>query len=345
MVRKTDICSMDLLSHALVGAAIGEGIVGKRIGRRGMVLGAVTALLPDLDAFGHFFLSNADQLAFHRGITHSLLFAALLALLLARVFRRWFSAAEIHFVQWISLFGLSLLSHLFLDILTCYGTGLLEPFSHHRVSLDTIFVADPFFTLPMLASVSIVLIGYRNPRKRRWWNLAGLGFGAAYLAFTCLNHLHVHTLMSRAFAAKGLSSLEFTVTPTPMNNLLWMAYSRDSTGAWIGYHSLLDPDESIDFHRLERNDSLLAPFESDPALAVLRRFSKGNYAVTQHGNHLYFNDLRFGQVSSWDSLDSEFAMRYDFGPGADNSRPLNRMRFSEPKLDVFWELVHRVRGK
>jgi inner membrane protein len=345
MVRKTDLCSMDLLSHALVGAAIGEGIVGKRIGRRGMVVGAVTALLPDLDALGHFFLSDAGQLALHRGITHSLLVAALLPLFLAWIFRRWFPAAEVSYVRWVSLSGLSLLSHLLLDVLTCYGTGLLEPFSHHRVSLDTIFVADPFFTLPILATVCMVLIRYRNPRKRMWWNLAGLGTGAAYLAFTCLNHHYVHALMSRALAAKGFPFTEFTVTPTPMNNLLWMAYSKDATGAWIGYHSLLDTSESIDFHRLERHDSLLAPFESDPALAVLKRLSKGNYVVTQHGSHIYFNDLRFGQVSSWDSLDSEFAMRYDFGPGADNSRPLNRMRFSEPKSDVFWELVHRVRGK
>ena len=130
-----------------------------------------------------------------------------------------------------------------------------------------------------------------------------------------------------------------------MNSLLWMGYSQDKTGAWIGYYSLLDADTDVQFHRLERHDSLLAAFESDPTLAVLKRLSKGNYAITQQGEHIYFNDLRFGQVSSWDSLDSEFALRYDFAPGADNSRPLNRMRFTESKSEVFWELVHRILGK
>ena len=72
----------------MLGAAIGEATVGRRIGRRGMAVGAVTALLPDLDVLGHFFLPHAQQLAFHRGITHSLLIAAILPLILAWLIRR-----------------------------------------------------------------------------------------------------------------------------------------------------------------------------------------------------------------------------------------------------------------
>jgi inner membrane protein len=336
---------MDLLSHALVGGMIGEAVVGKRIGRRGMVIGAVTALLPDLDVLGHFFLPAAQQLAFHRGITHSLLVSALMPLLLAGIFRRWHRNADVSLSRWALLFGLSLASHLLLDVLTCYGTGLWEPFSHHRVALDTIFVADPFFTLPLLVVVLMIWLRYKAVPLRRRLNLIGICIGTAYLAFTCVNHAYMRQLMGDALAAQGLPHETFTVTPTPMNNLLWMGYSQDAAGAWIGYHSLLDADRHVSFHRLERQAHLLAPYSDDPALPQMIRLSKGNYAVTQDGPHVYFNDLRFGMAGSWDSLGADFAMRYDFAPGADNTRPLDRLRFSESYSTVFLRLWDRVLGK
>jgi inner membrane protein len=336
---------MDLLSHALVGGMIGETVVGKRIGRKGMAVGAVTALLPDLDVLGHFFLSSARQLAFHRGITHSLLVAALLSMLLAWVFGRWFRGSDVSFGRWAMLFGLCLLSHLVLDCLTCYGTGLFEPFSNYRVAFDTVFVGDPFFTLPLVVIVFLILVRYKFAGQRRLWTRIGLWFGGVYLAFTCVNHVYVWNLMARSLRAQGLGYETFTVTPTPMNNLLWMGYSKDATGAWIGYYSLLDADAEVEFHRLERQEGLLDPYRDDPALELLIRLSKGNYAVTQEGGNVYFNDLRFGMASSWDSIDSDFALRYNFAVGADNSRPLDRMRFSDPKSTVFWRLWDRVLGK
>ncbi len=336
---------MDLLSHALLGAAIGEATVGRRIGRRGMAMGAVTALLPDLDVLGHFFLPHAQQLAFHRGITHSLLVAAILPLILAWLIRRNKTNATVPYPQWTILFGLALLSHLLLDVLTCYGTGLFEPFHSARIAFDTIFVADPFYTLPLLICTIGVLRTYSKEATRRKWNLTGLFLSGLYLLFTFVGHLSVQRIMTNSLVAQGKNFTSFTVTPTPMNSLLWMGYSQDKTGVWIGYYSLLDADTDVKFHRLERNDSLLAAFESAPTLAVLKRLSKGNYALTQQGEHIYFNDLRFGQVADWDSLDSEFALRYDFAAGADNARPLNRTRFTESKGVVFWRLVDRILGK
>ncbi|HEX2898516.1 MAG TPA: metal-dependent hydrolase [Bacteroidia bacterium] len=334
-----------MVTHALLGAAIGESVVGKRIGRRGMALGAVTALLPDLDVLGHFLLSDAQELAFHRGITHSLLVTALLTFLLAWLAKRRFQAEDVSPARWRMLFGLSLLSHLLLDTLTCYGTGLFEPFSNYRVAFDTIFVVDPFYTLPLLFVFIMVMATYRNATRRSRWNKWGWWFGTAYLAFTCINHMHVQAVMLRAFTAQGLQHESFTVTPTPMNNLLWMGYSRDADGAWLGYYSLLDADSDVQFHRIQRNDTLLAPYRDDPALQALTRLSKGNYVVTEQGGQVYFNDLRFGYAGSWDSLGSDFALRYNFAEGADNHRPLNRSRHAEPASTVFWKLVHRVMGK
>ena len=63
---------MDSLSQIVLGAAVGEAVLGKKLGNRAMVWGAVAGTLPDMDVLGQFFLNELDNLAFHRGISHSL---------------------------------------------------------------------------------------------------------------------------------------------------------------------------------------------------------------------------------------------------------------------------------
>jgi len=71
---------MDSLSQIVLGAAVGEVVLGKKLGNRAMMWGAVAGTLPDMDVLGQYFLSELDNLAFHRGISHSLLATVLGAL-------------------------------------------------------------------------------------------------------------------------------------------------------------------------------------------------------------------------------------------------------------------------
>ena len=71
---------MDSLSQIVLGAAVGEVVLGRRIGNRAMIWGAVAGTIPDMDVLGKYFLSELDNLGFHRGISHSLLFSVLGAL-------------------------------------------------------------------------------------------------------------------------------------------------------------------------------------------------------------------------------------------------------------------------
>jgi inner membrane protein len=68
---------MDSLTQIVLGAAVGELVLGKKIGNRAMVWGAVGGTIPDLDVLGKFFLTNIDNLAFHRGFSHSIVFSLL----------------------------------------------------------------------------------------------------------------------------------------------------------------------------------------------------------------------------------------------------------------------------
>ena len=76
----SDLRTMDSLSQIVLGAAVGEAVLGRRIGNRAMIWGAVAGTIPDMDVLGKYFLSEPDNLGFHRGISHSLLFSVVGAL-------------------------------------------------------------------------------------------------------------------------------------------------------------------------------------------------------------------------------------------------------------------------
>ena len=72
---------MDSLTQIALGAAVAEVTLGKKIGNKALLWGAVGGTIPDLDVLANPFLSELQALAFHRGITHSFLFSVLGALL------------------------------------------------------------------------------------------------------------------------------------------------------------------------------------------------------------------------------------------------------------------------
>lgn len=72
---------MDSLTHIVLGAAIGEVVLGKKIGNRALIWGGIGATIPDMDVLGNFFMNPMEALSFHRGITHSILFTVLAPLI------------------------------------------------------------------------------------------------------------------------------------------------------------------------------------------------------------------------------------------------------------------------
>jgi inner membrane protein len=114
----------------------------------------------------------------HRGLSHSVLCAPLIALaataLAKLVFRR---AAAISIFLW-SLPAV-LFAHLLADAWTGWGTRLALPFSDARVTLDWMMVVDPLFTLPLLVGA---LWGIRRRTLIRRAVLTGAAVSCLYLA-------------------------------------------------------------------------------------------------------------------------------------------------------------------
>ncbi len=307
---------MDSLTHATLGAVLGDAILGKKIGNRAMVWGAIAASLPDIDIVLRPFEDEFDFLMHHRGLSHSVFIGVAAAFLFARVAAWWTgrsrhvssielgqltsppsSARPLYVWHFTALFLAGILSHLFLDACTAFGTPLLMPWSDHRFAFNNLFVIDPLFTLPLVvAAIACWRLG-SNGRKREVVACVGLGCSAAYVAMTLIVALNVQGVFARSIADQGIESRRLMAAPTPFNAVLWYCIAEGPAGYHVGYYSLFAPNQQIRFHYVPRNGDLLEGFQSSPVVNRLRWFSNGYYAVRRQGEALVFDVLKFGMLT------------------------------------------------
>jgi inner membrane protein len=79
---------MDSFTQIVLGAAVGEVVMGKKIGKRALLWGAIGGTIPDLDVMAMLFMNDLDAIAFHRGIMHSIVFAVFFSFIIAWLVKR-----------------------------------------------------------------------------------------------------------------------------------------------------------------------------------------------------------------------------------------------------------------
>lgn len=105
---------MDSLTQIVLGAAVGEIALGKKVGNRAMLFGAIGGTIPDLDILANFVADDMTALAFHRGISHSFFFAFTAPFLFGWLTERFYKSGlyknRIYkismFIIWMILLGL-----------------------------------------------------------------------------------------------------------------------------------------------------------------------------------------------------------------------------------------------
>ena len=166
---------MDSLTQIVLGAAVGEAVLGKKVGNRAILWGAIAGTIPDLDVFvGKLLYTNEIQaMAFHRGFMHSILFAVLVCFFFGWVTYKLYDFGKrkhtTNLKDWIWLYFLSIFTHPLLDCFTPYGTQLFAPFSNYRVAFNNISVADPMYTVPFLLCLIIMMFFNRKKIQRTWY--------------------------------------------------------------------------------------------------------------------------------------------------------------------------------
>ena len=146
----------------------------------------IGAEIPDIEGFTTF-MGQEIYLTWHRGITHSLLFSPLMALLavgIVALFNRSIRWGKAWLLAWIAT-----LTHLLSDWANTWGTGLLEPFVGERYSLGILPIVDLIILL-------IFACGFLLKRKYGRVRIFR-GVWAALLLYVSLQAGHAAWLESR----------------------------------------------------------------------------------------------------------------------------------------------------
>ena len=290
---------MDSITQIVLGAACGEAILGKKIGNRALLFGAIGGTIPDLDVFiGKLLFNNEiDSMAFHRGFMHSFLFAILGSIAFGALVFWLYNRGKRYGMttqkEWMWLFFASIFTHPILDSFTAYGTQLFAPFSNYRVAFNNISVADPLYTFPFLVLLIVVMFLKRHSSKRRLFLQLGLGVSSLYMMLTIVNKYHVNGVYKRALAEEQIDYLRFQTQPTILNNFLWYGIAETADYYFVGFYSILDASPTVSkWHKLSKNHDLIGYMPKD--LETLSWFSGGYYSLseTSDPNTFLYKDLR-----------------------------------------------------
>lgn len=113
-----------IFSHAVAAVALGKTCTGRKMPARFWVLSIACAVLPDADVISFSFRVQRGSMFGHRGLTHSLFFALLLALVVVWLAFRKTPAFSKNWWTLLLYFFAVTASHGLLDALTDGGSGV-----------------------------------------------------------------------------------------------------------------------------------------------------------------------------------------------------------------------------
>lgn len=335
---------MDSVTHIALGACIGEAFFEKGFGKKAMLWGALAQSIPDIDFISSFWLNTPESLLAHRGFTHSFLFALLIIPIFALTADKIHRPHNIAFKTWILFFAAEVFLHLFIDGFNNYGVGWFEPFSHHRFSFNTIYVADPFFSVWAGIAFFMLLVLNAHSTKRKFWWKFGVIIPFVYLGYCSLNKLKINSQVKEILTTQHIPHERYFTTPAPLQSWLWYVVAGNDSGYFVGFRSVFDSKKQIDFQYFPRKDSLLQAVNNNEDLQKLIRFSQQFYTAEMYNDTLVFNDLRFGQVIGWKSPREKFVFHYYLQHPSDNKLVVQRGRFAKWDWDVVKALAKRIWG-
>ena len=296
---------MDSLTQVVLGAAVGEAVLGKKVGNKAMLYGAIAGTIPDLDTFVGMFTDPVTAVQIHRGFSHSIVFALLAAPLFGYLISTYEKKAG--WKDWSILMFWGLVTHPILDAFTTWGTQIFWPLEN-RIELKTIFVIDPLYTLPFLTFLLLAMSRKKEDPKRSKYNRWGLIISSSYLLLTVFLKIYTYNRFEDSLNQQGISYLEMDNKPSPLNTVLWTANVETQDAFLIGDYSLFDR-ELVRFKRFPKNHHYLGRLRNDSEIQRLIEITSGWYIITSENGELYFNDLRFGQVNPYIE-NSQFTFSY-----------------------------------
>jgi inner membrane protein len=300
---------MDSVTHVVLGAAIGEVALGKKIGRWSLLVGAIAKSLPDFDLFYTGLKDTRAYVCYHRGHTHSLFWEALYALplawLLQFLFKKKIGFAQSYFFLLICLWG-----HSLLDWCTNYGTRLFLPFTNTPYSNNSIAILDLIFTLPILL-LFLVMIFIKNRNFRFPYAAIILGYTFFYIGFCQYHKAQAQTIASNSLAQQGISAKHMITNPGVLNNQLWYGLAASDSTLYVTeftFQNLLQPVKWLSY---PRQTYLLDSCNSREDIATLNWFSEPFTCARKSKDTCFVFAPKFGRTDMrYDDFFKGFAVYY-----------------------------------
>src|SRR5690606_26459890 len=242
---------MDSLTQIVLGAAVGEAVLGKKVGNKAMLYGAIAGTIPDLDILSSYFTDTVTAIEWHRGFSHSIIFSLLFAPIFGWLIYKLERKQPATWKDWSRLMFWGLVTHPLLDAFTTWGTQLFWPFDY-KLAFQSIFVIDPLYTLPFLVFLILAMSQKYGSPKRARYNKLGLIVSSCYLGITLLLKGVVYHTIFESLEEQGIAYLKMTVRPSPFNTILWSANIDAGDAYLIGNYSFFDR-QPVHFERYPKN--------------------------------------------------------------------------------------------
>ena len=300
---------MDPISQATLGAIAARVAAPRTLVGPVLLVGAVAGAMPDIDVL---FSAPDDffrMVRVHRGITHSVFFALTAGPVLGWLIARWRARKEggaPNTRGWMLAVTAAVLSHPLLDVLTPYGTQLLQPFSDARLAIHAMPIIDPLYT-------GVLLIGCiwaaRSSRPKAIASGALL-ISCAYLVLGWQLGVQARELGRADLAAAGVPVDRIEAFPTILQPWQRQVVARSGDQDRVAQMSMWAPCAPV---------WTTTPVATGPQVDALKESDEGqifdwfamgwvHYTQTDAGadTRVHASDLRY--VLSGDASDSVFSM-------------------------------------
>ncbi|THH37762.1 metal-dependent hydrolase [Neolewinella litorea] len=197
---------MDSLTQIVLGAAVGEAALGRKVGNRALLWGGIAGTLPDLDVFARLVTDPMSALAYHRAFTHSLPFAVLAAPIIGLAVHRLYGGKSLPRVSTPIVFAGALLA---LWLLLFTGSFLMPVEVYHLPEIAVVVTL-------VFASICSVVGLWVYLRRRR---LRGPNTSARQWSWLFFLTIVTHPLLD-CFTAYGTQFLQpFTALRIAWNTI------------------------------------------------------------------------------------------------------------------------------
>lgn len=287
---------MDSLTQIVLGAAVGEAVLGKKVGNKAMLYGAIAGTIPDLDTFAGYFVDTVTAIEIHRGFTHSIFFSVVFAPVFGWLISRIERRSVANWKDWSLLMFFGFITHPVLDSFTTWGTQLFWPLEL-RLDFKSIFVIDPLYTLPFLIFLILALRAERGSEERMKYNTLGILISSGYLLLSLGLKGLAYQKFKAALEDRHVEYRQLETKPSPLNTILWTANVEVEHAYLIGTYSFFD-SKPIKFQQCSKDHQLLGDLRSHEKIERLIDISDGWFVITEENGELFFNDLRFGVLDA-----------------------------------------------